>query len=215
PSAKAFRAGAGRQRPSGRPGLAEFTILPDGKRLLLESGGDLWIYDVPAASALRLTSKPEAERNAAPSPDARRVAFVRGFALGVVDAEGGSPRWVELPQAKDGYIARVDWTPKSDAVLVQVLDRAQDRLTLLSVDPATGKAAVVFEETSPAWIDVNHDLRVLRDGRILWRSARSGFEHLSLYAPATHAWTQVTTGAWNVDAVEGVDEDAGIVFFSG
>jgi len=38
---KAFAAGAERRRPSGRPGLDDFTIMPDGRRLLLESGGDL------------------------------------------------------------------------------------------------------------------------------------------------------------------------------
>src|SRR5207247_6589416 len=109
PSAQAFRAGVGRQRPSGRPGLAEFTILPDGKRLLLESGGDLWIYDVPAASALRLTSTPEAERNAAPSPDGRRVAFVRGFDLWVVDAAGGGERRLTRGGDEDHTHGLSDW----------------------------------------------------------------------------------------------------------
>jgi dipeptidyl-peptidase-4 len=134
--------------------------------------------------------------------------------VGVVAATGGATTWIYTAGAASGYVARVDWTPDGKSLLVQVLDRAQTNLTMLRCDPATGKSAVLFEETSSAWVDVHDDLRVLKDGRILWKSARTGFDHLWLLGADGHTWTQLTSGKWNVDAVAGLDEDAGFVSFT-
>ena len=94
--AKAFGKVEGRKHPSGRPGLDDFTVLPDGRRLLFENSGDLWLYDVDAATTRRLTETEEAETDAAPSPDGSRIAFVRDFDVWTIDlatgAETGRPR---------------------------------------------------------------------------------------------------------------------------
>jgi dipeptidyl-peptidase-4 len=300
--AKAFaNATNGANRPSGRPGFGGFRILPDGKRLLLENAGDLWIYDVEGASLRRLTQTPEPERDPTLSPDGARVAFVRGFDLWSLDVATGAatqlttggtaerthglsdwvydeelsvhvgfwwsadstrlafldidetpvPRipivdflpthptveWERYPKAGDPnpavclgivsadgglttrlepfglYVARVQWTPDGKSVLMQTLNRRQDTLSLQRCDPVAGKAKTLLKETSPAWVDVNDDLRVLRDGRVLWKSARTGFDHLYVCAADGSSSVAVTSGAWNVESVVGLDEDAGFVYF--
>jgi dipeptidyl-peptidase-4 len=134
--------------------------------------------------------------------------------VGVVAASGGATTWIDAPGAAEGYVARVGWTPDGKSLLVQVLNRRQDRLTVLRADPATGKSSTLFEETSAAWVDVHDDLRVLKDGRILWKSARTGFDHLWLLAADGRTWTQLTSGDWNVESVAALDEDAGVVWFT-
>jgi len=135
--------------------------------------------------------------------------------VGVVAATGGPTTWLDLPGAKDGYVARVQWTPDGESLLVQVLNRRQDKLSLLRCTASDGASRTLFEETSSAWVDVNNDLRVLRDGRLLWKSARTGFEHLYVYGADGASCVPLTSGAWNVDAVVGLDEDAGLVYFAG
>ena len=46
---------------------------------------------------------------------------------------------IDLGPDKDIYVARVDWAKDGKTVYVQRLNRVQDRLDMLAVDPATGK----------------------------------------------------------------------------
>jgi dipeptidyl-peptidase 4 len=51
--------------------------------------------------------------------------------VGVVPAEGGRTRWMDVGETRDMLLARVDWLPDSSAVALQRLTRVQDRLDLL------------------------------------------------------------------------------------
>jgi dipeptidyl-peptidase-4 len=88
------------------------------------------------------------------------------------------------------------------------------------VDPATGASKVVFSETSASWIDLTDDFRPLKDGSLIWGSARSGYTHL--YRFANGQWTQLTHGDWTVEmngqsehtGLLGVDEKSHRLFFA-
>ena len=60
---------------------------------------------------------------------------------------------------------------------------------------------------------LHNDLRFLKDGRFVWSSERSGFEHLYLASEDGATLTPLTSGAWPVDELLAVDEDAGKVYF--
>ncbi|AOH85463.1 peptidase S9 [Sphingomonas panacis] len=120
---------------------------------------------------------------------------------------------VDLGANRDIYLARVDWTPDGSALLVQRQSRDQKTLDMLSVDPATGKAHVLFTEKSGvrSWLNLSDAYRVLGDGSLIWASERSGYRHL--YRFAQGKWTQLTKGEWVVQALIGVDEKAGRITF--
>mgnify|MGYP003347383360 CR=1 FL=1 len=120
----------------------------------------------------------------------------------------GAPVKIDLGDDPDIYVARVDWAPDGSRVFVQRQSRDQKRLALLEVDPATGKGTVRLAETSPTWVNLSDDLRILRDGRLLWTSERDGFRHLYLYS-ATGEARQLTRGQWDVMSLEGFDERKG------
>lgn len=115
----------------------------------------------------------------------------------------------------DIYLARVDWAPDGKTLYVQRQNRAQTRLDMLKVDPATGKAAVLFSEQAAAgsWITLSSSYRFLKDGSLIWWSERDGFGHLWRFAHG--AWQQLTKGPWVVTDLVGVDEAAGRVVFAG
>jgi len=118
---------------------------------------------------------------------------------------------LDLGPDADIYVARVDWTPDSKAILVQRQSRDQKRLDLIEFDPATGESVTLLTETSPTWVNLSDDLRILRDGRLVWTSERDGFRHLFLKSDG--ALEQVTSGPWGIDRIVGVDEKQGKVFF--
>jgi dipeptidyl-peptidase-4 len=84
---------------------------------------------------------------------------------------------------------------------------------MLRIDPATGRSALLFSETSPTWVNLTENLKVLKDGSLIWSSERSGFSHL--YRWKAGKWTQLTRGQWAVEKVVGVDEKAKRVYFTG
>ncbi|PVE59860.1 S9 family peptidase [Arthrobacter sp. TPD3018] len=136
--------------------------------------------------------------------------------LYVMRPDGSGQVKVDLGSDPDIYLARVDWTPDGKTLLVQRESRDQKTLDMLSVDPATGKAKVLFTEKSGArsWINLSDDYRVLKDGSLIWRSERDGYGHL--YRRSTDGkWTQLTKGPWVVTGLVGVDEAKGRIYLTG
>ncbi|KQT33701.1 peptidase S9 [Sphingomonas sp. Leaf412] len=134
-----------------------------------------------------------------------------GIELYVVGLDGRQVK-VDLGRDPDIYLARVDWLPDGSALLVQRQTRDQTRLDMLRVDPATGKATVLFSEKAGAksWVNLNDGYRWTADGSFLWRSERDGFGHL--WRLKAGKWTQLTRGPWVVQGITAVDEAAGKVF---
>lgn len=89
--------------------LEGYAWSPDGRRVLVTGGDDLWMYDVGGSRLERLTRGPEKEELPSFSPDGRRVAFARGNDLYAIELEGGR----ETRLTRDGsdlvYNGKLDW----------------------------------------------------------------------------------------------------------
>ncbi len=134
--------------------------------------------------------------------------------VGVVPAEGGATRWMDLGDARDSLIARLRWQPDSQAVWVQRLNRVQNRLDLVAAGIAGGAARLILRETDAAWVNVADDLRFLKStNQFLWSSERDGFRHLYLYSMDGKQTTRLTKGGWETAGVAAVDEAARQVFY--
>ncbi len=112
------------------------------------------------------------------------------------------------------YIPRIDWAD-AEHLAVQLLNRGQDELELVLADPATGRSRSVFFERDEHWLNVTNDLTFLDDGEhLLWTSHRSGLRHVYLYDRRGELVRQLTDGDFRVGAIQGVDEEAGWVYYT-
>lgn len=136
--------------------------------------------------------------------------------LGVAEVKGGAPRFVDTSAYKpeDFLIVRVGWTPDSRAVIYQAQNREQTFLDMNAAD-ASGKTTKLFSEKSPAWVEAIDNPAFLKDGSMIWQSARSGYKHLYLYDKAGKQTRQITSGDWEVRDFYGADEKNGFAYFSG
>jgi len=133
--------------------------------------------------------------------------------LGVVAPRvGAAPTWVDLGKEQDIYLARVDWRDPQHLTF-QRQSRDQKKLELVEATLADGRQRTLVTETSKTWVPLHGDLRFLKDGRFIWSSERSGFEHLYLASADGATLTALTSGNWPVDGLLAVDEDAGTVYF--
>lgn len=131
----------------------------------------------------------------------------------IAPATGARPRWIDLGAEQDIYLARVDWRDPQ-RLTFQRQSRDQHVLELVEATLATGAQRVLARETSRTWVPLHDSLRFLPDGRFLWSSERSGFQHLYLASEDGASLAPLTSGDWVVDEVLAVDAQAGYVWFA-
>jgi dipeptidyl-peptidase 4 len=135
--------------------------------------------------------------------------------LGVIAPKAGArPQWIDLGADADIYLARVDWRD-AKRLTFQRQSRDQKKLELIETDLVGGRQRTLITETSATWVPLHSDLRFLKDGRFLWGSERSGYQHLYLASEDGRELTPLTRGEWVVDRLLAVDESAALAYFSG
>ncbi len=135
--------------------------------------------------------------------------------LGVIAPKtGATPRRIDLGKDPDIYLARVDWRDPQ-RLTFQRQSRDQKTLELIEATLATGQQRTLVTESSKTWVPLHNDLRFLKDGRFLWSSERSGFEHLYIASEAGSKLTALTQGEWVVDGLLAIDEAAGLAYVGG
>lgn len=133
-------------------------------------------------------------------------------------AAGAKPAWIELDNGRDAYaqdlyLARVDWRDPQHLTF-QRQSRDQRTLELIETELASGKQRTLIAETAKTWVPLHSSLYFLKDGRFVWSSERSGFEHLYLASADGKTLKPLSRGDWPVDKLLAVDEAKGLVYFS-
>ena len=135
--------------------------------------------------------------------------------LGVIAPKTGArPQWIDLGKDPDIYLARVDWRDPQ-RLTFQRQSRDQKKIELIETTLTNGTPRTLVTETSTTWVPLHNDLRFLKDGRFLWSSERSGFEHLYIASEDGSTLTALTQGEWVVDSLLAIDEAAGLAYVSG
>jgi len=128
--------------------------------------------------------------------------------IGVYDSADDSLRYLEHDPEDDLYWTNVTFSPDGGKVYVALVNRDQDRMSLVRFDAATGaREARLFSETDSEWIEPQQGpIFVPGDGsRFLWFSPRDGFRHLYLYDVDGELLGQVTSGPRDVRSCLGFD----------
>lgn len=136
--------------------------------------------------------------------------------LGVKPLGGGRTVWVDIGDNPDIYLADVYWSADGNRLYAGILSRDQKSHKMLEISPVTGASKLLFEETSPAWLNVrNSKYKALESGGFLWTSERDGFWHIYRYGDNGSDPVQITKGSWPVSEVNCVDEAGQKIYFSG
>ena len=115
----------------------------------------------------------------------------------------------------DQYIPRVQWTQVPNTLSIQRLNRLQNKLEILHGDAASGQTRVVLTDTNPAYVEINDDLRYLAGGKqFVFTSEKDGYQHLYLHDMSGKQVRQLTTGNWEISAINGFDPKTGNVYYT-
>ena len=114
------------------------------------------------------------------------------------------------------YIPRLNWSRKSNQLIVQTMNRHQNQLNYWIVDcngkkPNTQK---FYTENAATYVEVDNNLVLLEDGKGLIRtSEQSGFNHL-YYLGFDGSTKAITNGTWDVIDFLGIDETENVLYFT-
>ena len=110
----------------------------------------------------------------------------------------------------------VRWSADSSRFTFLYNERGHAVLRVVAVDARTGEARAIVDERSPTFVCYSGKFfcEWLGDDEIVWMSERSGWNHLWLIDAKTgEVKNPITSGAWVVQDVEGVDRDRRRVHF--
>ncbi|HEV2732968.1 MAG TPA: DPP IV N-terminal domain-containing protein, partial [Terriglobales bacterium] len=115
--------------------------------------------------------------------------------VGVASATGGQVVWVQTAgDPHNYYIPEMGWAD-SGHVLLQHMNRLQNKNEFLLADAFTGVSRTVYVDEDRAWVDVNRDVSWINQGReFLVLSERDGWRHLYRVARDTGKAQLVTRG---------------------
>ena len=183
---------------------------PDSRRLayMQFDTGHEFIYPQADLLARRALAEPERYPQAGtPNADVR---------VGLVSVKDAQPKthWLDLGETRGSLVARVDWLPDSSAVAIQRLNRVQNHLDLLRADATSGTVTTLLSESDAYWINMSDCYEFLANGDFVWSSERDGFRHLYLYAANGELKNRITSGAWEVTELAGVDETHRKIYYS-
>jgi dipeptidyl-peptidase-4 len=71
--------------------------------------------------------------------------------VGVVSAQGGATKWVQLPgDPRNHYVARMEWAKSPDELVLEYLNRLQNTNQVLLANAQTGSVRTLFEDKDAA-----------------------------------------------------------------
>jgi len=184
---------------------------PDGKRIAY------WQIDASGIEAYHLVNntddlypklKPVVYPKAGTTNPACRV--------GVVAATGGETRWFDVPgDPRNHYIARMEWAKSSDEIVLQQLNRLQNRAKVMLGTVADCKVRTVHVDEDETWVDVCDDLKWLGLGHwFTWVSERDGWRHAYLVSRSGDETQCITSGDYDVISVVHIDEGSWLYFIA-
>ena len=100
--------------------------------------------------------------------------------VGVVNIESAETVWINLQgDPRQNYVPQMDWADSSEQVIIQYVNRLQNRNEVFLASAADGSVQPIFTDSDDAWVDANEDLKWLEDGKYFtWLSERDGWRHL-------------------------------------
>ena len=116
---------------------------------------------------------------------------------------------------RDGeFLTNVTFSPDEKYLYITHLNREQNRSKLIRYDVNTGKRmGIVLGEGDSRFVEPQTRMIFLKDGRFIWQSDVSGWNHFYLYEFDGTEVKQITKGEWPVLEFLALDENEEVIYF--
>ncbi len=135
--------------------------------------------------------------------------------IGVINLNNKQITWMKIEGDKrNNYLPRMEWTVRPNELVIQQINRKQNKNNIIVADAETGLTKVIFTEETASWTETVDDLTWVNGGKeFTWKSDRSGWLHLYLVSSDGNNLQQITRGDFEVTQSLGIDEKTGYAYF--
>jgi dipeptidyl-peptidase-4 len=146
--------------------------------------------------------------------------------VGVVNLSDAKTTWMDVPgDASQNYLVRMEYIPTTNNLLIQQLNRKQNRSKLYTIDASNGTSKVIHEESDDAWVDLfqlgnpyeidytNNFSFLERSKSILWASEKDGWRHLYQVSLEGKPEVLITKGDYDVIDLKYINTKKGDVYY--
>ena len=143
--------------------------------------------------------------------------------LHILDLQTRTPMPVQHDTTEEYYYRVLTWLPDGSEVVFARYNRVMNRVDIQAADAKTGAVRTLATETSETFVTHHHDtvwgsrtgFWLLPDASgFVLASERDGWRHLYLYDLDGNLIRRLTDGGFPVEAVVGVDQESGWVYFT-
>lgn len=119
---------------------------------------------------------------------------------------------MDLPIGTD-YVPSIEFDGEGKNLMVMIVNRDQNNLSLFRVNPASTVAHQILSEKSDAWLSPDtYQMVDYASASFIIASERTGFRHLYEYDYNGNQLRTITSGNWNVTNYYGRDPKSGKVY---
>ena len=135
--------------------------------------------------------------------------------LGVVSANGGKTRWLNLPgDPRNNYIARMDYVPGKNELIIQQLNRLQNTNRVWIANTNTLALNNIYTDTDEAFLNIHDNIVWLENSNAFtWTSEKDGWLHLYKISKDGKAVSLITKGNFDVVNINYIDTTNGYVYY--
>jgi len=135
--------------------------------------------------------------------------------VGVISADGGEPRWFEVPgDPRNNYLARLEFIPNSNEVMIQQLNRLQNTNRVWVADINDMKLTNILTDNDEAFLNIHDNIKWMDNEKYFtWTSERDGWRHLYKVSRDGSKMDLITKGDLDVVRINCIDPDGGYVYY--
>ena len=135
--------------------------------------------------------------------------------LGVVSANGGKTRWLNLPgDPRNNYIARMDYVPGKNELIIQQLNRLQNTNRVWIANTNTLALTNIYTDTDEAFLNIHDNIVWLENSNAFtWTSEKDGWLHLYKISKDGKTVSLITKGNFDVVNINYIDATNGYVYY--
>lgn len=135
--------------------------------------------------------------------------------IGVVSSEGGQTKWFDFPgDPRNNYLARMEFIPNSQEVMVQQLNRRQNTNTVWTANIQTMALSKILVDQDEAFLDLHDNVLWLEGEKFFtWISEKDGWMHLYKVSRDGKTSQLITEGDLDVERISHIDPASGFVYY--
>lgn len=140
------------------------------------------------------------------------------ISLGIYNLASKATVFIEKDDTiSEKYLTNISWSPNEQHIYIQVLNRAQNHMTMNKYQVKDGMLVkTLFEEKNSRYVEPQNPIKFLKKNKnwFVHQTRRDGYNHAYIYNTDGDLIKQLTSGNWEITSILDIDAQDNIYYMS-